>query len=73
LWLDIPPGGRITIHDAGMLYEPNLSRRFAGWHRQLVGFLGVGLVATFVLRKQTFGVPSTGSFLPGIRRAILGG
>lgn len=40
---------------------------------QLVGFLCVGLVAIFVLRKQTFGVTSTRSFLPGIRRAILGG
>ena len=40
---------------------------------QLVGFLCVGLVATFILRKQTFGEPSTPSFFARIRRAILGG
>ena len=53
----------------GFTWEYTLATIFI----QLVGFLCVGLVATFVLRKQTFGVPSTGSFLPGIRRAILGG
>jgi hypothetical protein len=40
---------------------------------QVVGFLCIGLVAAFVLRKQTFGVASSRRFLPRIRRAILGG
>jgi hypothetical protein len=40
---------------------------------QVVGFLCIGLVAAFVLRKQTFGVASARRFLPRIRRAILGG
>jgi len=39
---------------------------------QVVGYLWIGLVAAFVLRKQTFGVASTRSVLPAIRRAILG-
>jgi len=40
---------------------------------QVVGFLCVGLVAAFVLKKQTFGTPSVGGFLPGIWRATLRG
>jgi len=39
---------------------------------QVVGFLWIGLVAAFVLRKQTFGVASARRFWPGILRAILG-
>ena len=38
---------------------------------QVVGFLCIGLVAAFVLKKQTFGVVSARGFLPRIRRAIL--
>jgi len=40
---------------------------------QVVGFLCVGLVAAFVLKKQTFGVVSARGFLPRIWRAILDG
>ena len=40
---------------------------------QVVGFLWIGLVAAFVLKKQTFGVSSARRFLPWIWRAILGG
>ena len=39
---------------------------------QVVGFLCVGLVAAFILKKQTFGVASARRFLPGMLRAILG-
>jgi hypothetical protein len=39
---------------------------------EVVGFLWIGLVAAFVLKKETFG-GSTGGFLPGIWRATLGG
>jgi hypothetical protein len=40
---------------------------------QVVGFLFVGLVAAFVLKKHTFGVASTREFLPEIWQAILRG
>jgi hypothetical protein len=40
---------------------------------QVVGFLWIGLVAAFVMKKQTFGVPSARGFLPRLWRAILGG
>ncbi|MGH7981643.1 MAG: hypothetical protein ACREFF_00690 [Candidatus Udaeobacter sp.] len=39
---------------------------------QVVGFLCVGLVAAFILKKQTFGVASARSFWPRMWRAILG-
>jgi len=40
---------------------------------QVVGFLCMGLVAAFVLKKQTFGAPSGRGFLPGILPATLRG
>lgn len=79
-------GGRLTfVLLAGLMAAIGSNVSYWNWYGftwqytlatifiQLVGFLCVGLVATFVLRKQTFGVPSTQSFLPGVRRAILGG
>jgi hypothetical protein len=45
---------------------------FASMVIQLVGFLCVGLVAAFILRKQTFGVASAPGFLARLWRAILG-
>ena len=39
---------------------------------QVVGFLCVGLVAAFILKKQTFGVASARRFWPGMLRAIFG-
>jgi hypothetical protein len=39
---------------------------------QVVGFLWIGLVAAFVLKEQTFGVPSARGSLPRIWRATLG-
>jgi hypothetical protein len=39
---------------------------------EIVGFLWIGLVAAFVLKKETFG-GSTGGFLQGIWRATLRG
>jgi hypothetical protein len=38
---------------------------------QVVGYLWIGLVAAFVLKKQTFGVRSARGFLLGIWRAVL--
>jgi len=39
---------------------------------QVVGFLCIGLVAAFVLKKQSFGAPSDREFLQGIWRATPG-
>jgi hypothetical protein len=39
---------------------------------QVVGFLWIGLIAAFVLKKQTFGVASARESLPRIWRVILG-
>ena len=49
------------------------SYTFACIFTQLLGFLWIGLIAAFVLKKQAFGVSSARGFLPEIRRAILGG